>query len=447
MEVLIKITQLLLSLSILVILHESGHFLFAKLFKTRVEKFYLFFDPWFSIFKFKKGETIYGLGWLPLGGYVKISGMIDESLDREQLKKPPQPYEFRSKPAYQRLLIMLGGVLVNFILALFIYVSVLYVWGDEYLPTKNAKYGIVCDSLAQSIGLQNGDRIMSLDNKHVEDFYDIVPEIVLSEAKSIQVKRDSTIIDIKIPEKLISQLIKKRDRNFRFIEPRIPFSPFTIINFAKKSPGKEAGLQKGDELLELNGISFKFYDEFRNELLKYKNKPVNITIKRDTSLLTINLTLTEEGYIGIQREYTNFFEFQTVTYGFIEAIPAGINKGFKTLGSYLKQLKLLLKPKTKAYESLGGFITIGSIFPGVWDWQSFWNLTAFLSIILAIMNVLPIPALDGGHVLFLLYEMLTGRKPSDKFLEYAQIVGMVILLALLLYANGNDVVRWINSLK
>jgi len=373
--------------------------------------------------------------------------MIDESLDREQLKKPPQPYEFRSKPAYQRLLIMLGGVLVNFILALFIYVSVLYVWGDEYLTTKNAKYGIVCDSLAQSIGLQNGDRIMSLDNKHVEDFYDIVPEIVLSEAKSIQVKRDSTIIDIKIPEKLISQLIKKRDRNFRFIEPRIPFSPFTIINFAKKSPGKEAGLQKGDELLELNGISFKFYDEFRNELLKYKNKPVNITIKRDTSLLTINLTLTEEGYIGIQREYTNFFEFQTVTYGFIEAIPAGINKGFKTLGSYLKQLKLLLKPKTKAYESLGGFITIGSIFPGVWDWQSFWNLTAFLSIILAIMNVLPIPALDGGHVLFLLYEMITGRKPSDKFLEYAQIVGMVILLALLLYANGNDVVRWINSLK
>ncbi|MFC2138156.1 RIP metalloprotease RseP [Bacteroidota bacterium] len=447
MEVLVQIAQLLLSLSILVILHEAGHFVFAKLFNTRVEKFYLFFDPWFSIFKFKKGDTVYGMGWLPLGGYVKISGMIDESMDREQLKKPPQPYEFRSKPAYQRLLIMLGGVLVNFILALFIYASVLYVWGDEYLPTKNVKYGIVCDSLAQSIGLQNGDKIISLDNKHIEDFYDIVPEIVLSETKSIQVERDSSILDIKIPDELIIKLIKKRDRNFRFIEPRIPFSPYIIKNFSKNSPGKEAGLKKNDEIIEFNGTVFSYNDEFRKEVIKQKGKPVNLKVKRDSSILSFNLTLTEDGYIGIIREYTSFFELKTITYGFIEAIPAGINKGFKTIGSYLKQLKLLLKPKTKAYESLGGFITIGSIFPGVWNWQSFWNLTAFLSIILAIMNVLPIPALDGGHVLFLLYEMITGRKPSDKFLEYAQIVGMVILLSLLLYANGNDVARWINSLK
>ncbi len=443
MEVLVKIAQLLLSLSILVILHESGHFVFAKLFKTRVEKFYLFFDPWFSIFKFKKGETVYGLGWLPLGGYVKISGMIDESMDKEQLKKPPQPYEFRSKKTYERLFIMLGGVLVNFILALFIYVAVLYAWGDEYLPTKNVKYGIVCDSLAKSIGLHDGDKIISLDNKSIEDFNDIVPEIVYSNAKSLQVERDSTVVNITIPENLIAQLIKKRDRNFRFIEPRIPFSPFIIKAFSKKSPGKHAGLEKGDELIELNGISFKYYDEFRKELLNFKSKNVAIKVKRDTSLLTFNLTLTDEGFIGIQREFTSFFEFETITYGFVEAIPAGIKKGFKTLGDYLKQLKLLFKPKTKAYESLGGFITIGSIFPGVWDWQSFWNLTAFLSIILAIMNVLPIPALDGGHVLFLLYEMVTGRKPSDKFLEYAQIVGMMILLALLLYANGNDIIRLI----
>ncbi len=444
MEVLIKIAQFLLSLSILVILHELGHFIFAKIFKTRVEKFYLFFDPWFSIFKFKRGDTQYGMGWLPLGGYVKISGMIDESLDREQMKKPPQPYEFRSKKAYQRLLIMLGGVTVNFITALVIYALVLYTWGDEYLPTKNANYGIYCDSLALEIGLENGDKILSLDGKEIEDFYKIVPEMVLSDAKSIQVERNDSIIDIPIPETLITKLIKTRSRSL-LISPRMPFSPFIIEGFSKNSPGKEAGLQKGDELVKLNGMSFEYYDEFRDTLTKIKQGEVSILVKRDTSLLTFNLELNKDGLIGISRDLSGIFEFKTIYYGFWEAIPAGIGKGFRTISSYLKQLKLLFRPNTKAYESLGGFITIGSIFPGVWDWQSFWNLTAFLSIILAVMNVLPIPALDGGHVLFLLFEMITGRKPSDKFLEYAQITGMIILIALLLYANGNDVLRLFNK--
>ena len=445
MEVLVKIGQFLLSLSILVILHELGHFAFAKLFKTRVEKFYLFFDPWFSIFKFKRGYTQYGMGWLPLGGYVKISGMIDESLDKEQLKKPPQPYEFRSKKAYQRLLIMLGGVSVNFITALIIYALVLYTWGDEYLPTENVKYGIYADSLALNVGFQHGDKIISVDNKKIESFYKIVPEIIFSSAKTVQVKRNSSIINIEMPDTLISKLIDSRNKSF-FITPRIPFSPFVIKKAEKNTPAHEIGLQKGDELVKLNGNTFDYYDEFRDSLAKLKGEDISITIKRDTALLSYNITLdNEDGLIGVVRDVTAIFEFETVYYGFWEAIPAGINKGFNKMVEYIRSLKLLFKPETKAYKSLGGFITIGSIFPGVWDWEAFWNLTAFLSIILAIMNVLPIPALDGGHVLFLLFEIVTGRKPSDKFLEYAQITGMAILIALLLYANGNDILRQFNK--
>jgi len=278
MEVLVKIGQFLLSLSILVILHELGHFAFAKLFKTRVEKFYLFFDPWFSIFKFKRGYTQYGMGWLPLGGYVKISGMIDESLDKEQLKKPPQPYEFRSKKAYQRLLIMLGGVSVNFITALIIYALVLYTWGDEYLPTENVKYGIYADSLALNVGFQHGDKIISVDNKKIESFYKIVPEIIFSSAKTVQVKRNSSIINIEMPDTLISKLIDSRNKSF-FITPRIPFSPFVIKKAEKNTPAHEIGLQKGDELVKLNGNTFDYYDEFRDSLAKLKGEDISITIK------------------------------------------------------------------------------------------------------------------------------------------------------------------------
>jgi len=436
MKILIQASQFLLSLSILVLLHEIGHFIFARIFKTRVEKFYIFFNPWFSLFKRKVGETEYGIGWLPLGGYVKISGMIDESLDREQMKQPPQPWEFRSKPTWQRLLIMVGGVLVNFLLALFIYAAILYTWGEQYLPTRNLKYGIECDSLAMSIGLRNGDKIVSLDNREVERFNMVLHDLIVNKTSSIQVERDGQIVNIPVPEEIIAPLLKSTG----FITVRIPF---IVDNFTKESAAPAAGIQKEDQIIGINDKDIIFFDEFRNELSKYKNSTVQVKVLRGNEKLTFPVGVNEAGKIGIYPvgDLSRFFELEKIEYSFLAAIPAGISKGYSTMVSYLKQLKLLFRPKVKAYESLGGFIKIGSFFPEVWDWQSFWNLTALLSIILAIMNILPIPALDGGHVLFLLYEMITGRKPGDKFLEYSQIAGMVLLLAILLYANGNDVIQ------
>jgi regulator of sigma E protease len=518
MEITIKIAQFLLSLSILVILHELGHFLFAKLFKTKVEKFYLFFDPWFSLFKYKKGDTEYGIGWLPLGGYVKISGMIDESMDREQLKQPPQPWEFRSKPTWQRLFIMIGGVLVNFILALVIYSMVLFVWGEEYLPTESARYGITCDSLAIKSGLQNGDKIVSIDHKKVEDFFGIIPEIVLDNRKTIQVERNGEIVNVTLADTIIGSLLKKTD----FISPRVPF---VIGGFEKDSPAPKAGIKegdriikvndqqteyfdqfksafdkfkqrplsvsvlrgndtvnisvskkgsklfyikgdqaiyerkslkidtflrdstllrlgfkKGDRLIKLNNTTLKYYYEFRAGVYSFYKKPLELTILRGQKAIVVKITVPSKGLLGVKgTSLDEIFKLKRINYSFLAAIPAGIEKGFSKMADYLKQFRLLFKPKIKAYESLGGFITLTKIFPGEWDWQAFWNLTAFLSIILAIMNILPIPALDGGHVTFLLYEIVTGRKPGEKFLEYAQIVGMILVLALLLYANANDI--------
>jgi regulator of sigma E protease len=436
MSIIIKIAQFLLSLSILVFLHELGHFLFARLFRTRVEKFYIFFNPWFALFKKKIGQTEYGIGWLPLGGYVKISGMIDESMDKEQMKKPPQPWEFRSKPAYQRLLIMVGGVLVNFILALGIYSTTLFLWGDSYLPTRNATYGIMVDSLAESIGLQNGDKIISLDNREIENFNMIHHDLLLENARSIQVERDGELLDIRIPDEIIAPLIKSTE----FIAPRFPF---IVDDFSKESPARDAGLQQEDRIIAVNGQQTEFYDEVRSITESRKGEETTVTILRGDEVIDYTLTITDDGKIGVYPVglLSRFFELETIEYSFLEAIPAGIKKGYRFTVSYLKQLKLIFTPKTKAYESLGGFIKIGSMFPGAWDWEYFWNMTAFLSIILAIMNLLPIPALDGGHVVFLMYEIVTGRKPGDKFMEYAQITGMIILLALLLYANGNDVVQ------
>jgi len=441
MEIVVKIAQFILSLSILVILHEMGHFLFAKLFKTKVEKFYLFFDPWFSIFKFKKGDTEYGIGWLPLGGYVKISGMIDESMDKEQLKQPPQPWEFRSKPTWQRLLIMIGGVLVNFVLALFIYSMVLFTWGDEYLPNANVKYGIMCDSLALNAGFQNGDKIISVDSQKIEDFGKILGHIVLNNAKTVQVNRNGELVNIQLPEELVRKLIKVK--KIDFIVPR---SPFIVGGFLKSSPAKEAGLKEGDKIIKFNSEKIAFFDEFRTEIVKHKNETIDVGVQRGKDTLTFKVVIPETALIGVKVGLdSDSFELKKNNYSFFASFPAGIAKGFNTVSNYLKQFKLIFDRKTKAYEELGGFGTIIKIFPSVWDWQAFWNLTAFLSIILAVMNILPIPALDGGHVLFLLYEIVTGRKPSDKFLEYAQIVGMVLLLSLLLYANGNDVYKWITN--
>jgi regulator of sigma E protease len=439
MEILIKVLQLLLSLSILVIVHEFGHYLAARIFRTRVEKFYLFFNPWFSIFKFRVGETEYGLGWLPLGGYVKISGMIDESMDKEQMSQPPQPWEFRSKPAWQRLIIMLGGVTMNVILAFVIYIGMLSVYGEQYLPTSEAnKYGIVADSLARDFGLRNGDKIISVDGKSVEEFHRIPLVMILEEAKTVQVNRNGQLLNLNLPEGAIGKLVKHQSPYF--LSVRIPF---VVQSFAEQSPARDAGLLVGDTILGVNGNLLIFFPDIREDIQKYKGQQVAINIKRGADSLDIPVTVSNEGYIGVManQKMDAFFELNEKSFSFIEAIPAGMVKTIDGIGGYLKQLRLIFSPEVKAYESVGGFITIGSIFPSEWHWESFWRLTAFLSIMLAVLNLLPIPALDGGHVMFLGYEIITRRKPGDKFMEYAQIAGMVLLFGLLIFANGNDIVK------
>jgi regulator of sigma E protease len=442
MEILIKTAQLLLSLSILVVLHELGHFMFARLFKTRVEKFYLFFNPWFSLLKIKKGETEYGIGWLPLGGFVKISGMIDESMDKEAMKLPPQPWEFRAKPSWQRLLIMLGGVLMNFITALVIYIGILYAWGESYLPTENAVYGIEVNEVGEKIGFQNGDKILTVDNKYIENFNKIIPTIVLDDVKAVQVERNGQKVDVEINDDDLALLLKSKS----VISPRFPFD-HSIGKLVKDSPAQKAGLEKEDVLKQIDGISFKYYDEFSKYLASKKNEAIEIAISRGGSSINKTATVGDDGKIGFFLVFNRVddFKLKTIKYGFLESIPAGINRGVQTTKDYLKQFKLIFNKKTKGYESLGGFAMIGNIFAPTWNWGHFWNMTAFLSIILAIMNLLPIPALDGGHVMFLMGEMITGRKPNEKFLEYSQIAGMILLLALVLYANANDIIKMING--
>jgi regulator of sigma E protease len=438
MEIAIKVFQFLLSLSILVIIHEFGHFIAAKVFKTKVEKFYLFFNPWFSLFKVKYKETEYGIGWLPLGGYVKIAGMIDESMDKEQLKKPPEPWEFRSKPAWQRLIIMLGGVTMNIILAVLIYVFMLFAWGEEYLPTDSVKYGIVVDSVGAELGLQNGDIILSIDHEKVENFNKIPEKIILDNAQTIQVLRKGENLELNVPEGFIGRLLKHKSPEFISVR-----YPFIVEKFIKGSPAKEAGMETGDKIVGLNDKELLYFDEFRSEIQKHKNETVTVKVVRSADTIPLNVHVPDEGLIGVfpVGNLAQFFEVKEKRYNLVEAIPAGISRTYFGIGSYLKQLKLMFSREVKAYESIGGFITIGNIFPSQWHWQSFWQLTAFLSIMLAILNVLPIPALDGGHVMFLFYEIITRRKPSDKFMEYAQITGMIILFALIIFANGSDVVR------
>lgn len=436
MEIFIKIIQLLLSLSILVIFHEMGHFIAARSFKTRVEKFYLFFNPWFSLFKIKKGETEYGVGWVPLGGYVKISGMIDESLDREQLKLPPQPWEFRSKPAWQRLIIMLGGVTVNLILAICIYIVMLWLWGEQYLPTAETKYGITVDSLGYQMGLRNGDRILSIDQKTVEEFSDIPRTLILDDAKTIQVIRDGNEMNVELPKGFLGKIIKQKSPDF--ISVRFPF---IAEKFAPGSVAEKAGMKVSDRIIGINDTILPYFDQFRSVIVQFKSKPVRIIVLRGADTLRLPLTVTSAGRIDVYaRSIPALFTMKEKHYSVFSAIPAGFLKAFAGAGNYLKSIKLIFSQE-KAYESVGGFITIGNIFPSSWDWQAFWSLTAFLSIMLAILNVLPIPALDGGHVAFLLYEIVFRRKPGDKFLEYAQIAGMIILFGLLIFANLNDIIK------
>lgn len=438
MDILIKVFQLILSLSILILVHEFGHFIAARIFKVRVEKFYLFFNPWFSIFKFKKGHTTYGLGWLPFGGYVKISGMIDESLDKNQMASDPQPWEFRSRPAWQRLVIILAGISMNFLLAFIIYIFVLYIYGYQYLPTKNVTTGIACDSLALQLGLRDGDHILQIDDKKVQNFLTLPVDILLNNPKTITVQRNGEEYVINVNSNLITELI--RQRNFSFISAQIP----TIIErFDTFSVAQKAGLARGDQIIGIDTIPTPYFHIFRKTLQLYKDKEVMVKFLRGKDTLSLPVHVPNTGRIGIfvAADYSKFFKFDTLRYSFFEAIPAGISFTIQRSLDYLKQLKIIFTPKTRAYESLGGFITIGSLFPAEWDWFAFWNMTSFLSIILAIMNFLPIPALDGGHVLFILFEMISGRKPSQKFLEYAQIAGMIFLLFLVLYANVSDVFR------
>jgi len=436
MEILIKASQLILSLSILIILHELGHFIPAKLFKTKVEKFYLFFDWKFSLWKYKKGETEYGIGWIPLGGYVKIAGMIDESMDKEQMKLPPQPWEFRSKPAWQRLIIMIGGVTVNVLLAIAIYIGILFYYGEEVLPTANLTYGVSCDSLALEMGLKNGDKIVSVDGKQVESFKKVSMEIIMNEARTVQVMRDGKLENIVVPAGFIAKLVKQPND---FILPRFPF---VIEDFGEASPAKAAGILANDKIIGINDMKMEYFDEFRNEIQKHKNQTVQVMVLRNGTELSLPVKVNDQGFIGVMpKSLDHFLKIEEKKYTFFEAIPAGTKKAFTTVSDYVGQFKLIFNSEVQGYKQLGGFITFGKVFAPEWDWMRFWNLTAFFSVALAVMNLLPIPALDGGHVLFLLVEMITGRKLPEKFLEYAQTVGMILLLSLLLFANGNDIFR------
>ena len=445
MEIIIKASQFILSLSLLIVLHELGHFIPAKLFKTRVEKFYLFFDYKFSLVKKKVGETVYGIGWIPLGGYVKISGMIDESMDTEQMKQPAQPWEFRSKPAWQRLIIMLGGVFVNFVLGIFIYIMLMYSYGEQYLPNDNLTDGVwVQDSLALNLGLQTGDKILTVDGKKINKFANLSLEFI--NGNDFEIERNGEFLQKEIPTDFIAQLMERGKDAGPFLYPRYPF---VIGQISEDSPNTESALETRDILTSINGTSIKYYDEAKNILNKYKGQEITATVLRNNSVKEVNLQVTEKGALGVvfttvpltDLEKLGYYDLANIKYSFVEAIPAGFNKSWKTLTDYVKQLKKIFNPSTGAYKGLGGFISIGSIFPDEWSAVSFWNITAFLSIMLGFMNLLPIPALDGGHVVFTLWEMITGKKPGDKFLEYAQLVGFVLLIALLLFANGNDLFR------
>ncbi|PHQ57627.1 MAG: RIP metalloprotease RseP [Lutibacter sp.] len=434
MEIVIKATQFILSLSFLIVLHELGHFIPAKLFKTRVEKFYLFFDYKFSLFKKKVGDTVYGIGWIPLGGYVKISGMIDESMDTEQLKQPAQPWEFRSKPAWQRLIIMLGGVIVNFILGFLIYMMITFVWGIDFVKPDGVKEGFAVHESFKEFGFEDGDKITKFNGVEPLDVTDVNKHLFLRGLTSIDVIHENGKTEtITIPEN-IGEIMWEKGVMKPF-EVRIsPVIDTVIVD----SPAEKAGLLKNDKVISVNGISVSYWHQFTKLVLNSKND-INIGFERNGVTNTITFTPRENRTIGVNNYRLNGLNIQHKQYSFLESISKGSSLAIWTLKDYISQFKYVFTKKGAT--SIGGFIAIGNIFPATWSWQAFWSITAFLSIMLGFMNLLPIPALDGGHVMFTLYEIITGRKPNDKFLEYAQITGFIILIALLLLANGNDIVK------
>lgn len=430
--------QFILAFSILIVLHELGHFLTAKWFGCRVEKFYLFFNPWFSLWKKKIGETEYGIGWIPLGGYVKISGMIDESMDKEAMKLPPQPYEFRAKPAWQRLIIMLAGVIINFVLALVIFAMILFVWGEERIPVDNLKNGIYTSSLAKTAGLKDGDVITAINNKPVKYLDEVPKGIFMNENARLTIKRNGKDTTVIIPDGFISKLTKSKQKGI--LAPAIPGVVNTVNDNAQFVEGK---LQAGDRLLAINGKPYNYYQDFSNAIPEFKGKDITLTLLRNNDTVTTVAKVDKEGTIGFKfKPFEDFIEYEKISYTFLQSIPAGIHYGIERLGEYIDGIRLLFVSKEhKVNENLGSVISIGKTFGGEWDWHRFWTMTGLFSIILAFMNILPIPALDGGHALFTLIEMITGRKPSDKFMEYAQLVGMVLLLGLMAYAIGLDIFR------
>ncbi len=431
----VKAGQFILSFSILVVLHEMGHFIPARIFKCRVEKFYLFFNPWFSLWKKKVGDTEYGVGWIPFGGFVKISGMIDESMDKEQMKLPPQPYEFRAKPAWQRLIIMTGGVIVNVLLAIVIFIGITWVWGEENLPVKNLKYGVYADSLAKSMGIRDGDNIVGIDGKTIENFGMLESDIVLKEAKKLQVVRDGQTIDLTIPDGFIKKILKNKKLS-GLVAPRYPVIVDSVAPTAKFTQDR---LRKGDRMIAFNNTPFEFYNEFDKMKKGYSDSVVSITVLRGKDTVIVKVLENSKGSVGFYPIYPpELFGTVVKNYSLFQSIPIGFNRCWETLNRYVTGLKQLFTGKVAASDSLGSVISIGNTFPGVWDWERFWTLTGIFSIILAFMNILPIPAFDGGHALFTLFEMITGRKPGDKFMEYAQMGGMILLLGLMAYALGLD---------
>ena len=488
MTVLIKVIQLILALSILVIIHEFGHFIASRIFGVRVEKFYMFFDWKFSIFRCKKvngkwrfkffcknepekyitheridpvtkkkeyeyepidlntlpeddwrraeDATEFGLGWIPLGGYCKIAGMVDESMDQAQMAQEPKPWEFRTKKAWQRLIIMIGGVCMNVVLAFLIFIGITACFGEHYVATEevNNKYGISVDELGYNLGLRDGDKIVTIDGKTIENFAQISKELLLEDTKYIEVERDGETMKVELPEDVVKQIIQHNKAGF--IGAR---TPFIVDKFNNGSYAEKAGMKQYDQIIGIDTVATPYFHDFKRVIANYRDMDVNIKVVRDSDTLNILTHVGGDATIGVYP--ASMLEISTKEYTFLQAIPRGFTMTGQELSDYWKQLKLIFSPSTKAYESIGGFIAIGSIFPDTFDWEQFWRMTAFLSIILAVMNILPIPGLDGGHVLFLIWEVITRRRPSDKFLERATTIGFIFLILLLIYANGNDIIR------
>ncbi|MDR3133095.1 MAG: RIP metalloprotease RseP [Prevotellaceae bacterium] len=454
-----KIIQLVVSLSLLIVVHEMGHYLFARLFKMRVDKFYLFYNPWFSIIRVKRMEgrwafswfssappeswkahpekTEWGIGWLPVGGYCKIAGMVDESMDKEQLQQPPQHWEYRARPAWQRMFAITGGVLFNVIFGVLVYWGMLYTWGEHYLANKDLAYGVHCDTLALEMGFRHGDKILALDGEPVERFQDIQINLIRNQSKEATVIRRGDTVTVHIDERYMKALLNKK---YFIFEPRIPFE---IALIPDSSLNAQAGLRAGDRVVAVDSLPLFIMQDVQQELQRRKNQTVQLTVNRHDTLQTVPVSVNDRGVMEVILNglMNDFFPVVEKKYSFFSALPAGVSKGCTAIVNYVKDLGLVFSPKTEAYKSLGSFITIANIFPGAWNWDTFWGITAMLTIMLAVLNILPIPALDGGHLMFVLYEMITRRKPSERVLETAQWLGLLLLMLLMAFAFGNDIVR------